>query len=54
MTAVIFVLKARHSYLEDQPLEGGSTNLLVNINLPSTMTPEEYQRTVDVTPGGKT
>lgn len=50
VTAVIFVLKARHAYREGEAPEGGSTNVQVNINLPSAMTPEEYQRMVDVTP----
>ncbi|XHC09064.1 hypothetical protein ABWH98_16105 [Labrenzia sp. ac12] len=49
--AVIFALKARHAYREGEGVEGSSTNVLVNINLPSAMTPEEYQRMVDVKPG---
>ncbi|MEO0487543.1 MAG: hypothetical protein AAF092_16690 [Pseudomonadota bacterium] len=53
VTAVIFALKARHAYREGEAPEGGSTNVQVNINLPSAMTPEEYQRMVDVTPGGR-
>lgn len=50
VTAVIFALKARHAYREGEAPEDGSTNVQVNINLPSAMTPEEYQRMVDVTP----
>lgn len=53
VTAVIFALKARHAYREGEAPEGGGTNVQVNINLPSAMTPEEYQRMVDVTPGGE-
>ena len=51
VTAVVFALKARHAYSEGLAPEGGSTNVQVNINLPSAMTPEEYQRMVDVTLG---
>ena len=53
VTAVIFALMARHAYREGEAPEGGSTNVQVNINLPSAMTPEEYQRMVDVTPRNK-
>jgi len=52
VTAVIFALKARPAYREGEAPEGGSTNVQVNINLPSAMTPEEYKRMVGVTPGG--
>lgn len=41
-TAVIFALKARHAYREGEASEGGSTNVQVNINLPSAKTSEEY------------
>ena len=51
VTAVIVALKARHAYRQCECVEGGSTNVQVNINLPSAMTPEEYQRMVHVTPG---
>lgn len=51
VTAVIFALKARHAYREGEAPEGGITNVQVNINLPSAMAPEEYQRMVDMTPG---
>lgn len=37
--AVIFALKVRHAYREGEAAEGSSTNVQVNINLPSTMTP---------------
>lgn len=52
VTAVIFALKARHSYREGEPLEGGGSAVQVNINLPSAMTPEDYRKMVDVTPKG--
>ncbi|WP_324754029.1 hypothetical protein [Roseovarius sp. Pro17] len=48
VTAVIFALKARHSYRTGEPLEGSAVQ--VNINLPSAMTPEDYRKLVDVTP----
>lgn len=50
VVAGIFLLKARHSYVEGQPVEGGATSVQVNINLPAAMTPEDYRRMVDVTP----
>ena len=53
VTAVIFALNACHAYLEGEAPEGSSTNVQVNINLPSAMTPEEYQRMVDVMSGQK-
>ncbi|KAA0916160.1 hypothetical protein FLO80_10565 [Aquicoccus porphyridii] len=48
--AGMFLLKARHSYREGEPLEGGGSAVQVNINLPSAMTPEDYRKMVDVTP----
>ena len=41
VTAVIFALKARHAYREGEAPEGGRTNVQVNMNLPSAMTPED-------------
>jgi hypothetical protein len=50
VTAVIFALKARHSYREGEPFEGGGSAVQFNINLPSAMIPEDYRKMVDVTP----
>lgn len=49
VVAGIFLLKARHGYREGEPVEGGSNNVQVNINLPAALSPEEYRRAVDVT-----
>ncbi len=43
MTAVIFAQKARHAYREGEAPEGGSTNVQVNINLPSAIPPRSIR-----------
>ncbi len=50
VVAGIFLLKARHGYREGEPLEGGTSNVQVNINLPSAMSPDEYRTMVGVNP----
>lgn len=50
LAAAIFALKARYSYREGEPFEGGGSAVHVNINLPSAMMPDDYCKMVDVTP----
>ncbi|MEX0758503.1 MAG: hypothetical protein WD100_02880, partial [Tistlia sp.] len=45
----MFLLKTRHSYRELGPIEGDVTPS-VTINLPAPMTPDQWERMVNVTP----
>jgi hypothetical protein len=46
ITAAIFLLKARHGYVEGVPLVQNSVS--VNFTLPGAMTPEQYVKTLTV------
>ncbi len=45
ITAAIFLLKARHGYVEGVPLVQNSVS--INYTLPAAMTPEQYVRTIE-------
>ena len=51
VTAVIFALGAWHAYREGEHVEGSSTNVHVNINLPSALTSKGYLRLLDAPAG---
>ena len=54
ITAIIFALKSRHGYRDNSPVESeGGSRVHVEISLPAPMSPDEYQRSIDVTPEQK-
>jgi hypothetical protein len=48
--AAMFLLKTRHAYREQGPADGEQQGAQVNINLPASMTPEQWEKLVNVTP----
>ena len=50
VTAAIFLLKARHGYRDQGPVEGGDGGPRVNLtfNLPAPLSGDQYRRLVEI------
>ncbi len=49
--SAMFLLKARHGYREQGPADGAGEGARVQINLPTSTSPDQWERMVNVTPG---
>ena len=50
MTACIFLLKARHNYREQAPIADSLHRVRVEVVLPSSLEPKQYERLVKAHP----
>lgn len=46
VTACIFLLKTRHGYRENEPLNQGGPNIQINFELPGAVDPKTYEKQV--------
>ena len=49
--AAMFLLKTRHSYREQGPIEREGTRVAVVVNVPAPLTPKQYEKLIEVRPG---
>ena len=50
VTAAIFLLKARHKYVDNPRPEPPDSRVSINFQIPAALDPDQYKQVIDITP----